>query len=149
VNNVTTILFLSFVIVAHARASEPTVVALSCDGTVKTSVGNNEEPRKIINKLDAVVDLAKQTVSFAGFVAQIENIDGAVVFGSGIDPAIGNIDQVTGVMSATTMKGNLATSYELFCKPVTRSTSRKTKGETRIAANIAKLPGLLSRPENE
>jgi hypothetical protein len=100
---------------------------LSCDGTVKTSVGNNEEPRKIINKLDAVVDLAKQTVSFAGFAAQIENIDGAVVFfGSGIS-AIGNIDQVTGVMSATTMKGNLATSYELFCKPVTRSTSRKTK----------------------
>jgi hypothetical protein len=101
--------------------------APSCDGTVKTSVGNNEEPRKIINKLDAIVDLAKQTVSFAGFAAQIENIDGAVVFfGSGI-PAIGSIDQVTGVMSATTMKGNLATSYELFCKPVTRSTSRKTK----------------------
>jgi hypothetical protein len=94
--------------------------------------------------LDAVVDLAEQTVSFADFVAQIENIDSAVVFfGSGIDPAIGNIDQVTGVMSATTMKGNLATSYELFCKPVTRSASRKTKWETRIAANIAKLPELL------
>jgi hypothetical protein len=61
--------------------------------------------------LDAVADLAKQTVSFADFVAQIENIDGPVVFfGTGIDPAIGNIDQVTGIMSATTMKGNLATS---------------------------------------
>jgi copper chaperone CopZ len=128
VNNITTILFLSLVIVAHAQASEPTVITLSCDGTVKTSVGNIEGPRKAINKLDAVVDLAEQTVSFAGFVAQIENIDGAVVFfGSGIDPAIGNIDQVTGVMSATTMKGNLATSYELFRKPVTRSASRKTK----------------------
>ena len=128
VNNITTILFLSLVIVAHAQASEPTVITLSCDGTVKTSVGNIEGPRKAINKLDAVVDLAEQTVSFAGFVAQIENIDSAVVFfGSGIDPAIGNIDQVTGVMSATTMKGNLATSYELFCKPVTRSASRKTK----------------------
>src|SRR6516225_845268 len=127
VNNITTILFLSLVIVAHAQASEPTVITLSCDGTVKTSVGNIEGPRKAINKLDAVVDLAEQTVSFAGFVAQIETIDGAVVFfGSGIDPAIGNIDQVTGVMSAT-MKGNLATSYELFCKPVTRSASRKTK----------------------
>ena len=128
VNNITTILFLSLVIVAHAQASEPTVITLSCDGTVKTSVGNIEGPRKAINKLDAVVDLAEQTVSFAGFVAQIETIDGAVVFfGSGIDPAIGNIDQVTGVMSATTMKGYLATSYELFCKPVTRSASRKTK----------------------
>ena len=130
VNNITTILFLSLVIVAHAQASEPTVITLSCDGTVKTSVGNIEGPRKAINKLDAVVDLAEQTVSFAGFVAQIETIDGAVVFfGSGIDPAIGNIDQVTGVMSATTMKGNLATSYELFCKPkpVTRSVSQKTK----------------------
>jgi hypothetical protein len=126
--NITTILFLSLVIVVHARASEPTVVTLSCDGAVKTSVGNNEEPRKAINKLDVVVDLANQTVSFADFVAQIENIDGAAVFfGSGMDPAIGNIDQVTGVMSATTMKGNLATSYELFCKPVTRSASRKVK----------------------
>jgi hypothetical protein len=95
---------------------------------VKTSVGNNEGQRKAINKLDAIVDLAEQTVSFAGFVAQIENIDGPVVFfGSGIDPAIGDIDRVTGLMSATTMKGNLATSYELFCKPVTRSASRKTK----------------------
>jgi hypothetical protein len=128
VNNITTILFLSLGIVVNAQASEPTVITLSCDGTVKTSVGNNEGQRKAINKLDAVVDLAEQTVSFAGFVAQIENIDGAVVsFGSGIDPAIGNIDQVTGLMSATTMKGNLATSYELFCKPVTRSASRKTK----------------------
>ena len=79
-NNITTILFLSLVIVAHAQASEPTVITLSCDGTVKTSVGNNEGPRKAINKLDAVVNLAEQTVSFAGFVAQIENIDGAVVF---------------------------------------------------------------------
>jgi hypothetical protein len=61
VNNITTILFLSLVIVAHAQASEPTVITLSCDGTVKTSVGNIEGPRKAINKLDAVVDLADQT----------------------------------------------------------------------------------------
>ena len=95
--NITTILFLSLVVVVHARASEPTVVTLSCDGTVKTSVGNNEEPRKAINKLDVVVDLANQTVSFADFVAQIENIDGAAVFfGSGMDPAIGNIESSNG-----------------------------------------------------
>jgi hypothetical protein len=91
-------------------------------------VGSNEGQRKAINKVDVVVDLAEQTVSFVGYVAHIENIDAAVVFfGSGIDPAIGDIDRTSGVMSATTVKGDLTMSYELFCKPVTRSASRKAK----------------------
>jgi hypothetical protein len=128
VNNITTILFLSLVIVAHAQASEPTVITLSCDGTVKTNVGNNEGQRKAINKVDVVVDLAEQTVSFAGYVAHIENVDAAAVFfGGGEDHATGDIDRASGVMSATAVKGNLATSYELFCKPVTHSASRNAK----------------------
>jgi len=128
VNNITTILFLSLVIVAHAQASEPTVITLSCDGTVKTNVGNNEGQRKAINKVDVVVDLAEQTVSFAGYVAHIENVDAAAVFfGGGEDHATDDIDRASGVMSATAVKGNRATSYELFCKPVTHSASRKAK----------------------
>ena len=112
----------------YARATEPTVITLSCDGTVKTNVENNDGQRKTINKVGVVVDLAAQTVSFVGYVAHIENLDAtAIFFGSGIDAATGDIDRASGVMSATTMKGNLATSYELFCKPVTRSASRKTK----------------------
>jgi copper chaperone CopZ len=128
VNNITTILLLSLVVVAHAQAREPPVITLSCDGTVKTNVGNNEGQRKAINKVGVVVDLAEQTVSFAGYVAHIENVDAAAVFfGGGEDHAMGDIDRASGVMSATTVKGNLAASYELFCKPVTRSASRKTK----------------------
>jgi hypothetical protein len=111
-----------------AQAAEPTVITLSCDGTVKTNVGNNEGPREAINKVGVVVDLAEQTVAFADYVAHIENVDAnAIFFGSGMDSAIGNIDRASGVMSAETVKGNLATSYELFCKPVTRAASRKTK----------------------
>jgi hypothetical protein len=126
VSNITTILLLSLVVVAHAQASEPPVT-LSCDGTVKI-VGNSERERKAINKVGVTVDLAGQTVSFADYVAHIENVDGtAIYFGNGVDPAIGEIDRASGVMSASTMKDNLATSYELFCKPVTRSASRKTK----------------------
>ena len=115
----------------HCRpraASEPTVITLSCEGTVKTNVGNNEGQRKVINKVGVVVDLAEQTVSFAGYAAHIENVDAAIVFfGGGEDHATGEIDRASGVMSATTVKDNLATSYELFCKPVTSSASRKTK----------------------
>jgi hypothetical protein len=128
VNNITIILFLSLVMVGYAQATEPTIITLSCDGTVKTNVGNNKGQRKTIDKVGVVVDLAEQTVSFVGYVAHIENLDAtAIFFGSGIDAATGDIDRASGVMSATTMKGNLATSYELFCKPVTRSASRKTK----------------------
>jgi hypothetical protein len=127
VSNITTILLLSLVVVARAQPSEPLVITLSCDGTVKI-VGNSERERKAINKVSVIVDLAGQTVSFSDYVAHIENVDGtAIYFGNGVDPAIGEIDRASGVMSASTMKDNLATSYELFCKPVTRSASRKTK----------------------
>jgi hypothetical protein len=126
VNNITTIPFLWLVIVTHAETTG--VITLSCDGTAKTNVGNNEGQRKAINKVGVVVDLAEQTVSFAGYAAHIENVDAAIVFfGGGEDHATGEIDRASGVMSATAVKGNLATSYELFCKPVTRSAGRKSK----------------------
>jgi len=35
------------------------------------------------NKVGVVVDLADQTVSFAGYVAHIENVDGGTVFFGG------------------------------------------------------------------
>jgi copper chaperone CopZ len=111
-----------------AQAAEPIVITLTCEGTVKTNVGNNEGQRKAINKVGVVVDLPEQTVSFEGYVAHIENVDAAIVFfGAGEDHATGEIDRASGLMSATAVKGNLATSYELLCKPVTPSASRKTK----------------------
>ena len=117
------------IIAADAQTPEPAVLTLSCDGTVKTNNGNGEGQREAINKVSVVVDFARQTVSFAGYVAPIQNVDGnAVSFGSGTDPAIGDIDRASGVMSVTAVKGNLATSYELFCKPPHAQTARRSPG---------------------
>jgi hypothetical protein len=56
-----------------------------CDGSVKT---NEEGRREAISKMSVIVNFAEQTVSFAGYVSQIQNVDGPeVFFGSGIDPS--------------------------------------------------------------
>jgi hypothetical protein len=52
---ITTILFLSLIIVAQAQAIEPTSITLSCDGTVKGQ-------RKAINNVGVVVDFAGRDV---------------------------------------------------------------------------------------
>ena len=110
---------------AYAQAADPTVINFSCGGTVKT---DDEGQRVAVNKVGLVVDLAEHTVSFAGFVAHIQNLDGAnVFFGGGEDRATGDFDRVTGVFSATAVSGNVGKSYELFCKAVTPSKSQKTK----------------------
>ena len=113
---------------AYAHAADPAVITLSCGGTVKTNIGNNEGQRKPINKVELVVDLAEHKVSFAGYVAHIEDVDGMnVFFGSDKDPATGEINGDSGLMSATTVSGNASTSYEFFCKRVTPSKNQKTK----------------------
>jgi hypothetical protein len=103
------------------------VITLSCDGTAKITVGKNEGTPQPIYKVGVVVSLADRTVSFAGFTARIENGDAAVIsFGGNAlrgDPtlrATGDIDRVTGAMSAATTNGTIVTSYELFGKPATR-----------------------------
>jgi len=112
---------------SYAHGAEP-VITLSCDGTAKTNIGNNEGQRKPINKVDLLVDLAEHKVSFAGYVAHIEDVDGMnVFFGSDKDPATGEINGDSGLMSATTVSGNASTSYEFFCKRVTPSKNQKTK----------------------
>ena len=95
---------------------------------LKTNIGNNEGQRRPIDKVGLLLDLAEHKVSFAGYVAHTEDVDGAnIFFGSAEDHARGDINRVTGLMSATTVSGNVDTSYELFCKPVTHSKSQKTK----------------------
>jgi hypothetical protein len=112
---------------AFARAAEP-VITLSCGGTVKATIGSDEGQRKPINKVELLVDLAEHKVLFAGYVAHIEDVDGMnVFFGSNEDAATGDINGDSGLMPATTVSGNVRTSYELFCKRVTPSNSRKTK----------------------
>ena len=112
---------------AYAHAAEPAVITLSCGGTPKTDIGNNEGPRKPIDKVELLVDLAEHKIPFAGHVAQIDDIDGMNVFFGSNDPATGDINVDSGLMSATTVSGNVRTSYELFCKRVTPSKSQKAK----------------------
>jgi hypothetical protein len=112
----------------YAHGAEPTVITLSCDGTAKTNIGNNEGQRKPINKVELLVDLAQHKVSFAGYVAHIEDVDDTnVFFGSNEDQARGDINRDSGLASATTVSGNVHTSYELFCKPVPPSKNNKRK----------------------
>jgi hypothetical protein len=112
---------------AYAQAAEPAVIALSGGGTAKANIGNNEGQRKPINKVELLVDLAEHKISFAGYVAEIDDVDGMNVFFGSNDPATGDINVDSGLMSATTMSGNVRTSYELFCKRVTPSKSQKAK----------------------
>jgi hypothetical protein len=46
-----------------AQAAEPTVISLTCDGIVKTNVGNNEGQRKIINKVGVIVARQRRTTA--------------------------------------------------------------------------------------
>jgi hypothetical protein len=112
---------------AYAHADEPAVITLSCGGTAKANIGNNEGQRRPINKVELLVDLAEHKISFAGYVAEIDDVDGMNVFFGSNDPATGDINVDSGLMSATTMSGNVRTSYELFCKRVTPSKSQKAK----------------------
>ena len=113
---------------AYAHAAEPAVITLSCGGTAKTNIGNNEGQRKAINKVELIVDLAERKVSFAGNVAHIEEVDGTnVFFGSNEDKATGEINGDSGLMSATTVSGDVHSSYELFCKRVTSAKSQNAK----------------------
>ena len=84
-------------------------------GSVKPSMG-------------LMVDFAERKVSFAGYVAHIEEVDGMTVFfGSNEDKATGEINGDSGLMSATTVSGDVHSSYELFCKRVTPSKSQNAK----------------------
>jgi hypothetical protein len=112
---------------ADAHAAEPAVTTLSCDGTAKSNIGDSEGQRKPINKVELLVDLAEHKVSFAGYVAHIDDVDGMNVFFGSNDPATGEFNGDSGIMSATTVSGNVHTSYELFCKRVTPSKSQKAK----------------------
>jgi hypothetical protein len=112
---------------AHAHAAEPAVITLSCGGTVKSNIGDNEGQRKPINKVELLVDLAEHKVSFAGYVAHIDDVEGMNVFFGSNDPATGDFSGDSGLMSAIAVSGNVHTSYELFCKRVIPSKSQKAK----------------------
>jgi hypothetical protein len=120
-----------------AQAAETTIITLSCDGTITDARGSEAKPEPI-SKMGMVVNLATQTVAgFGGLVAHIDKADAAGVSFSGQGTmnfpgangtpvsaggitVIGDIDRVTGAVSATTMTTATTFTYELLCKPATR-----------------------------
>ena len=86
-----------------------------------------------MRKLGLIVNLAEHTVSFGGYVAPIDKVDGANVAFTGTSNmpvgqygpvstlVSGNVDRVTGTVIATAMsKGVGPLLWELSCKPATR-----------------------------
>jgi hypothetical protein len=125
---ITTIVMLLFVAAKVARAAEPSVIVLACDGIMTMTVGEHQSPPQPVNKVGVIVNLTEGTVSFAGSVAHIDSVDTAVI-SFGTDDvlreevphrATGDIDRVTGVMSAATINGTVLSSYELACKAASR-----------------------------
>jgi hypothetical protein len=106
----------------HARAADPTVITLSCDGSVtdKSSpptLPTDRDP-KPIEKMGVVVNLNERTVSFQGWVVPISIADAAAINFNGeqIGPVgqiarkegyttriDGILDRVTGHMALSTM----------------------------------------------
>jgi len=115
---------LSLIVGGHAQASEPTVIAFSCDGKLTNIKVKNTKPQPI-SKVDLVVDFAERTVSFSGHLVGIDKADVAHISFSGENNAVhGEIDRVTGVMWAT-MDSNVTTFvYNLLCEPTTGTPGR-------------------------
>ncbi len=119
-----------------ASAQTPTVITLSCDGTVQQDTADTREQ---VTKWGLVINLAEQTVVGFGTVARIDQVDASSIEFSGEGPivyrgskigtlfAAGAIDRVTGIVSATTtqtsersQKTVTATTYYLVCKVTDR-----------------------------
>ena len=90
---------------SHARAADPTVITLSCDGTV-TDTSSTPIPvdreHKPIEKMGVVANLNERTVSFQGFVAPISSVDAASINFNG-ERINGILDRITGHMIADAM----------------------------------------------
>jgi len=125
---ITIVVLLALAAMRHAQAAEPTVITLSCDGTVRDSRASVGKGKPIKN-MGVVADLAEKTVSFSSYVIHIENVTAANISFSGETTTqfggdagikitvVGDIDRVTGAMTATTESPIWTDSYDLLCKP--------------------------------
>ena len=117
----------------YAQAAEPTVVNLSCDGTMAI-VGDPTETKEPITKIGLIVNLAAHTVLGFTPVARITKVDDGIVEfeGTAATPlggtssVSGSVDRVTGKTSAWTTgaakDGKIITSdvFDLVCKVTNR-----------------------------
>jgi hypothetical protein len=135
---------LTVICLSLAQAEEPTVVTLSCDGTLTRRLWTNGKPERWedperIQKIGLVVNLIERTVSFAGYVARIGDANAAqIAFGGkqigpeakGQDVVIGGeIDRITGHMDARTTHSSqdktlgysaVESRYEMLCQATNR-----------------------------
>ena len=125
------LLTLPFVLSGYAEAAEPTVINLSCDGTLTGTYGTDKpKSMEASQKISVVVDLDDQTVFFLGYVVPIYDVDQASInFGGrqlvdyGFSIIIrGHIDRASGRMELTTVTTkpddpNIATlRYDMGCE---------------------------------
>lgn len=134
----TPLLALAALIVAssvNAQTAAPTIITLSCDGKVVDARASDPKPEPI-SKMGLVVNLPDQSVAgFGGIVAHIDRTDAAGISFSGTGPlgvpsakggqvgtitVMGELDRVTGAVSATTLTTATTFSWELLCKPTKR-----------------------------
>jgi len=105
-DKMTTIIKLStlvlLLLVCDNAAAETTVFNFACNGNNTVGLSGAPEP---MNNVSLVLNLAKKTVSFAGFVTQIDHEnDNLVAFVGGdnrVFPFVmGSLDCITGALSA-------------------------------------------------
>jgi hypothetical protein len=127
----TTLLALPLLGGQPVAAQTAMVITLSCDGTMQRDTADTREQ---VTKLGLIINLAEQTVVGFGIAAHIDEVDASSITFSGEGPidrgsqvatlsALGAIDRVTGIVSATTtqmsersQKTVTGTSYYLVCK---------------------------------
>ena len=111
ITKIAALALLPLVLGGHARADEPKVITLFCEGTLTPTYGANKpEAPQPLQKTGVVVNLDEQTVFFLGYVVPIESVDEASInFGArqtvdyGFSSAItGHIDRASGRMAITT-----------------------------------------------
>jgi hypothetical protein len=124
----------------HAAAQTPTIINLSCDGTVLPALSTGKEEGDPVKKMGMVVNLAERTVTISGVsvTTPIDRADAASISfnatevpysfsagGTGTMTVWGQLDRVTGAayVSTTTtiIKDKASTqSYDLVCKVTNR-----------------------------
>jgi hypothetical protein len=120
----------------HARAADPTVITLSCDGTLTATYGANK-PKNMeeSQKISVLVNLDDQNVFFLGHVVPIYDVDQTSINFGGrqmVDYGFsirGHIDRASGRMEVTMVTldptkpddPNIVTlRYDVGCKATNR-----------------------------